>query len=69
MLAGIHTLGNSLTRGTVGVVYTPGVQDALYEELKSVWLDLHDPAPALEMLEKLPYLVIITSPSRWYKKF
>ncbi|KAI5797759.1 cytochrome P450 [Geopyxis carbonaria] len=55
-IAGSDTVGNALMHGTAHLVSTPGVQEALYTELRAAWPDLAAPPPRYEVLETLPYL-------------
>lgn len=56
LFAGSDTVGSTLSTGTAYLLNTPGVQERLFEELKTAWPDL-DKTPRAEELEKLPYLV------------
>ena len=64
VIAGGHTVSNTLTIGMVRMVQTKGVQDRVYEELCGIWPDIDEECPDWQELEELPYLVVLLLGSR-----
>ncbi|TGZ76362.1 cytochrome P450 [Ascodesmis nigricans] len=56
IFAGSDTVGNALTTGFTHLLRNPDALFTLLAELKTIWPDPSSPLPAVEALEKLPYL-------------
>lgn len=60
MWGGVIDLGNLMPFGTFMIAADDGLQYRLYQELQSVWPDVHAPPPDYLTLRKLPLLVRLT---------
>ena len=59
IVAGMDTVSNTLSLGTLHIIHNPVVRVKLCRELEEVWPDLQGDPPSFEVLEKLPYLVCL----------